>query len=117
MFIFVQQIVKNRFFVIISKSKKKGVLSICVNYPLHYQGITSLYLQALGKVGKVLKVYADSDLRVSIGDNEWTFNPACCISVSVEQQQEDINNTMVNSTHDRHDHTSKMLPSIFFLNC
>lgn len=33
--------------------------------------------QALGQVGKVLKVYADGDLRVAFGGQTWTFNPAC----------------------------------------
>uniref|UniRef100_A0A8C9V2Y3 E3 ubiquitin-protein ligase MIB2 n=1 Tax=Scleropages formosus TaxID=113540 RepID=A0A8C9V2Y3_SCLFO len=32
---------------------------------------------ALGQVGKVLKVYADGDLRVAFGCQTWTFNPAC----------------------------------------
>ncbi|XP_030641535.1 E3 ubiquitin-protein ligase MIB2 isoform X2 [Chanos chanos] len=32
---------------------------------------------ALGQVGKVLKVYADGDLRVAFGTQTWTFNPAC----------------------------------------
>lgn len=31
----------------------------------------------LGKVGKVVKVYADGDLRVTIEDQTWTFNPMC----------------------------------------
>uniref|UniRef100_A0A4W4DWH1 E3 ubiquitin-protein ligase MIB2 n=1 Tax=Electrophorus electricus TaxID=8005 RepID=A0A4W4DWH1_ELEEL len=33
--------------------------------------------KALGEVGKVLKVYADGDLRVAFGGQTWTFNPAC----------------------------------------
>lgn len=36
-----------------------------------------VYSQALGQVGKVLKVYADGDLRVAFGGQTWTFNPAC----------------------------------------
>ena len=32
--------------------------------------------QALGKVGQVLKVYSDGDVRVRILGREWTFNPA-----------------------------------------
>ncbi|MFT7804590.1 E3 ubiquitin-protein ligase MIB2 [Arapaima gigas] len=31
----------------------------------------------LGQVGKVLKVYADGDLRVAFGCQTWTFNPVC----------------------------------------
>uniref|UniRef100_A0A6Q2WRQ5 RING-type E3 ubiquitin transferase n=1 Tax=Esox lucius TaxID=8010 RepID=A0A6Q2WRQ5_ESOLU len=39
---------------------------------------------ALGQVGKVLKVYADGDLRVAFGGQTWTFNPACLSPQSVE---------------------------------
>ncbi|XP_056158214.1 E3 ubiquitin-protein ligase MIB2 isoform X2 [Lampris incognitus] len=39
---------------------------------------------ALGQVGKVLKVYADGDLRVAFGGQTWTFNPACLMAQPVE---------------------------------
>ncbi|XP_064156928.1 E3 ubiquitin-protein ligase MIB2 isoform X4 [Anguilla rostrata] len=39
---------------------------------------------ALGQVGKVLKVYADGDLRVAFGGQTWTFNPACLTGQAVE---------------------------------
>ncbi|XP_061113843.1 E3 ubiquitin-protein ligase MIB2 isoform X3 [Conger conger] len=39
---------------------------------------------ALGQVGKVLKVYADGDLRVAFGGQTWTFNPACLTAQAVE---------------------------------
>ncbi|XP_076451945.1 E3 ubiquitin-protein ligase MIB2-like isoform X2 [Babylonia areolata] len=39
---------------------------------------TDLMKQTLGRVGKVLKVYGDGDLRVQIDGQVWTFNPACC---------------------------------------
>lgn len=38
----------------------------------------------LGQVGKVLKVYADGDLRVAFGGQTWTFNPACLTGQPVE---------------------------------
>ena len=31
----------------------------------------------LGKIGKVVKVYADGDLRVSVENQTWTLNPLC----------------------------------------
>lgn len=40
--------------------------------------------QVLGQVGKVLKVYADGDLRVAFGGQTWTFNPACLSAQPVE---------------------------------
>ncbi|XP_034052266.1 E3 ubiquitin-protein ligase MIB2 isoform X2 [Gymnodraco acuticeps] len=38
----------------------------------------------LGQAGKVLKVYADGDLRVAFGGQTWTFNPACLTGQTVE---------------------------------
>ncbi|XP_046670485.1 E3 ubiquitin-protein ligase MIB2 isoform X1 [Homalodisca vitripennis] len=32
---------------------------------------------ALGKVGTVIKIYSDGDLRVSVSDHTWTLNPLC----------------------------------------
>ena len=61
-------------------------------------------LQALGKVGKVLKVYADGDLRVSFGSQVWTFNSAACRAVPHHEQDE--NNTLTRT--DRDDHPSKI---------
>lgn len=43
-----------------------------------------VFLQVLGQVGKVLKVYADGDLRVAFGGQTWTFNPACLKSQPTE---------------------------------
>uniref|UniRef100_A0A8C2L9G3 E3 ubiquitin-protein ligase MIB2 n=1 Tax=Cyprinus carpio TaxID=7962 RepID=A0A8C2L9G3_CYPCA len=43
---------------------------------------------ALGQVGKVLKVYADGDLRVAFGGQTWTFNPAC---LSAQRGEVDAN--------------------------
>ena len=43
--------------------------------------------------GKVVKVYSDGDMRVSINDQTWTFNPLCCYPRHVEQWQ--IDNTTI----------------------
>uniref|UniRef100_A0A669QUZ6 E3 ubiquitin-protein ligase MIB2 n=1 Tax=Phasianus colchicus TaxID=9054 RepID=A0A669QUZ6_PHACC len=42
----------------------------------------------LGHIGKVIKVYGDGDLRVSVGDQSWTFNPAC---LTAYQRDEEAN--------------------------
>lgn len=34
---------------------------------------------ALDKVGRVLKIYSDGDVRVAIADHAWTFNPAVLV--------------------------------------
>ncbi|CAB4055484.1 MIB [Lepeophtheirus salmonis] len=35
----------------------------------------------IGKMGRVVKVYPDRDVRVSIMGNTWTFNPTCLVIV------------------------------------
>jgi len=47
--------------------------------------ILYLYLlQALGKTGKVIKIYSDGDLRVALDvhGHTWTFNPLSVVPVS-----------------------------------
>ncbi|XP_064642010.1 E3 ubiquitin-protein ligase MIB2-like isoform X2 [Lineus longissimus] len=53
---------------------------------------------ALGQTGKVLKVYADGDLRVSVASQTWTFNPACCHLVL--QVTQDVNKSGVQKRED-----------------
>ena len=38
--------------------------------------------QALDKVGQVLKIYSDGDIRVAMAGHHWTFNPAVLIKES-----------------------------------
>ncbi|RUS90925.1 hypothetical protein EGW08_001322 [Elysia chlorotica] len=59
---------------------------------------TDVMRNTLGKIGIVKKVYTDGDLRVLVADQEWTFNPLCCILVPHGKQ--DMNNTL-GSTHDQ----------------
>ncbi|XP_075762623.1 E3 ubiquitin-protein ligase MIB2 isoform X1 [Pelodiscus sinensis] len=42
----------------------------------------------LGHIGKVIKVFGDGDLRVCVGGQSWTFNPAC---LTAYQRDEDAN--------------------------
>lgn len=44
------------------------------------------FLQTLGHIGKVIKVYGDGDLRVSVGGQSWTFNPACLTAYQREEE-------------------------------
>ncbi|KAM4651101.1 E3 ubiquitin-protein ligase MIB2 isoform 2-T2 [Discoglossus pictus] len=44
--------------------------------------------KALGQIGKVIKVFGDGDMRLSVGGQSWTFNPACLTSY---QREEDSN--------------------------
>uniref|UniRef100_A0A7M4F3J5 E3 ubiquitin-protein ligase MIB2 n=1 Tax=Crocodylus porosus TaxID=8502 RepID=A0A7M4F3J5_CROPO len=45
-------------------------------------------LVGLGHIGKVIKVFGDGNLRVSVGEQSWTFNPAC---LTAYQRDEDAN--------------------------
>ncbi|XP_064586505.1 E3 ubiquitin-protein ligase MIB2 isoform X2 [Zonotrichia leucophrys gambelii] len=42
--------------------------------------------KTLGHIGKVIKVYGDGDLRVSVGGQSWTFNPACLTAYQREEE-------------------------------
>ena len=46
------------------------------------QEFSSLSSQTLGKVGQVLKIYSDGDIRVAIAGQHWTFNPAVLVKES-----------------------------------
>lgn len=41
--------------------------------------------QALGRVGKVLKVFGDGNLRVAVGGQRWTFSPSCLVAYRPEE--------------------------------
>lgn len=41
----------------------------------------NLRLQALGKTGKVIKIYSDGDLRVALDGHTWTFNALSVVLV------------------------------------
>ncbi|XP_052213892.1 E3 ubiquitin-protein ligase MIB2-like isoform X1 [Dreissena polymorpha] len=47
----------------------------------------------LGKNGRVLKVYADGDLRVAVKNQTWTFNPQCVTQIPLNELTA-LNNTM-----------------------
>ncbi|VDH99791.1 E3 ubiquitin-protein ligase mind-bomb [Mytilus galloprovincialis] len=44
----------------------------------------------LGKQGRVISIYPDGDLRVTVNGNTYTLNPICC---TVPSQEPDVNNT------------------------
>lgn len=60
-------------------------------------------LKALGKIGKVVKVYADGDLRVTVDGQTWTLNPLCLTPLPGSATE--LHNTMAASV--RQEHTSK----------
>lgn len=44
--------------------------------------------QALGRIGRVLKVFGDGNLQVTVGGQLWTFSPSCLVAY---RPQEDAN--------------------------
>ena len=62
--------------------------------------------KALGKVGKVVQVYTDGDLRVNVDGQTWTFNSFCLIRLP--ESMLDINNTLVHNQQQREDVRSKL---------
>lgn len=41
-----------------------------------------IYFQSLGKVGRVLQVYDDNDLKIEVGNVSWTYNPLAVTKVA-----------------------------------
>jgi E3 ubiquitin-protein ligase mind-bomb len=41
--------------------------------------------EAAGKTGRIVKVYADGDVRVKVIENTWTFNPGKINKTSEDQ--------------------------------
>lgn len=54
----------------------------------------------VGKLGKVVKLYTDGDLRVSVDGQTWTFNPLCLVAVPGSATE--ISNTMTANTREEH---------------
>lgn len=59
----------------------------------------------LGKVGQIIKVYADGDLRVTVDGKTWTFNPQCVYQVP--ESATEMNNTMI-SHQSREDNNPRL---------
>ncbi|XP_071946064.1 E3 ubiquitin-protein ligase MIB2-like isoform X3 [Antedon mediterranea] len=68
----------------------------------------------IGKVGKVLRIYSDGDLRVLIDAAPWTLNPACVVPVS--QNRTDINNTMRPDREEEKGHMQALIDQIVSVN-
>ena len=43
----------------------------------HFPGFFLLSVQALGQVGRVIKVRPNSDVRISVNGQRWVVNPRC----------------------------------------
>lgn len=61
------------------------------------------FFQALGKTGKITKIYSDGDLRVTVDGQTWTFNPLCVTSVPGTATE--MNNTMTANQREEHTRT------------
>ncbi|EFX67755.1 hypothetical protein DAPPUDRAFT_261080 [Daphnia pulex] len=56
--------------------------------------------EALGKIGKVTKVYDDGDLRVTVDGQTWTLNPLCLTPLPGSATE--LHNTMAASIRQEH---------------
>jgi E3 ubiquitin-protein ligase mind-bomb len=65
-------------------------------------------LGSIGKMGKIVKVYEDHDLRVTVDGQTWTFNPQC-VSLMPGSATE-MNNTMI--SHPSREETNSRLGSL-----
>ena len=47
-----------------------------------------LFLQSLGQVGRILKVFPTGDVRVLVNSRTWTYNPQCLAYAPREELSE-----------------------------
>ena len=69
----------------------------------------------LGKSGKIIKVYADGDLRIQQLDdpNVWTVNPKCVkLERSPLASAAERSNSMMDLSHQRSDHVMSPLSGL-----
>lgn len=65
----------------------------------------------MGKLGKVLKVYSDGDLRVQLDGHAWTLNPQCVRLVPGSAAE--LANTMHATQNQRQEPSSESLNCFF----
>ena len=49
-----------------------------------------MHTQSLGQVGRVVKVQANSDVRVAVNGRRWIMNPRCMVPAPNQTPQEDF---------------------------
>lgn len=70
----------------------EAMVPVCIKLALKYiniYSINSYSFQALGKVGRVVHLYADGDVKVQVGGGCWIFNPLAVTKVNATQIPED----------------------------
>lgn len=65
---------------------------------------------SLGKLGKILKVYSDGDLRVQLDGHAWTLNPQCVRTVPGSAAE--LANTMHANQNQRQEPTIQWHPAV-----
>ncbi|XP_029678804.1 E3 ubiquitin-protein ligase MIB2-like [Formica exsecta] len=60
----------------------KSDLAAVKQYQVGHGEWTDIMKNALGKTGKIIKIYPDGDLRVALDGPTWTFNPLSVVPVS-----------------------------------
>lgn len=62
---------------------------------IRFVGVKTYLLQALGKVGRVVHLYKDGDVKVQVGGGCWIFNPLAVTKVDQAHNVQDGKNTDV----------------------
>ncbi|EFN80905.1 E3 ubiquitin-protein ligase MIB2 isoform X2 [Harpegnathos saltator] len=68
-------------FVVGDVVRVKSDLTAIKHYQRGHGEWIDVMKNALGKTGKVMKIYADGDLRVALDSHTWTFNPLSVVLV------------------------------------
>ncbi|XP_045404702.1 E3 ubiquitin-protein ligase MIB2 isoform X2 [Lemur catta] len=63
----------------------RGDVRVQFNHETRWTFHPGALTKALGRVGKVVKVFGDGNLRVAVGGQRWTFSPSCLAAYRPEE--------------------------------
>ncbi|XP_012513010.1 PREDICTED: E3 ubiquitin-protein ligase MIB2 isoform X2 [Propithecus coquereli] len=63
----------------------RGDVRVQFNHETRWTFHPGALTKALGRVGKVVKVFGDGNLRVAVGGQQWTFSPSCLVAYRPEE--------------------------------
>ena len=58
-----------------------------------------LCTQALGQVGRVIRVFPTGDVRVAVSNSAWTFNPLCMVPAPGEPVPDTAGEKLLRMSH------------------
>ncbi|XP_047302701.1 E3 ubiquitin-protein ligase MIB2 isoform X21 [Homo sapiens] len=63
----------------------RGDVRVQFNHETRWTFHPGALTKALGRVGKVVKVFGDGNLRVAVAGQRWTFSPSCLVAYRPEE--------------------------------